>query len=135
MADTELSSKLYEKASAEQDKFRAWLVDQPPADILNHAVEYAVREDILMEIGALELPDDQARALLVIHQEVGRSRPKLDGLHPQLPLRVQKVLEWIHPVVDVHRGQLFSANCCHVSPPFGNCIRTGLCCCNCYNTL
>ena len=64
MADTELSSKLYEKASAEQDKFRAWLVDQPPADILNHAVEYAVREDILMEMGALELPDDQARALL-----------------------------------------------------------------------
>ena len=64
MADTELSSKLYEKASAEQDKFRAWLMDQPPADILNHAVEYAVREDILMEIGALELPDDQAKALL-----------------------------------------------------------------------
>ena len=64
MADTELSSKLYEKASAEQDKFRAWLMDQPPADILNHAVEYAVREDILMEIEALELPDEQARALL-----------------------------------------------------------------------
>ncbi len=64
MADTELSSKLYEKVSAEQDKFRAWLMDQPPADILNHAVEYAVREDILMEIKALELPDDQARALL-----------------------------------------------------------------------
>ena len=64
MADTELSSKLYEKASAEQDKFRAWLMDQPPADILDHAVEYAVREDILMEMEALELPDDQARALL-----------------------------------------------------------------------
>ncbi len=64
MADTELSSKLYEKVSAEQDKFRAWLMDQPPADILNYAVEYAVREDILMEIKALELPDDQARALL-----------------------------------------------------------------------
>ena len=64
MADTELSSKLYEKMSAEQDKFRAWLVEQPPADILLHAVEYAVREDILMEMDALELPDDQARALL-----------------------------------------------------------------------
>ena len=64
MADTELSSKLYEKVSAEQDKFRAWLVEQPPADILLHAVEYAVREDILMEMEALELPDDQARALL-----------------------------------------------------------------------
>lgn len=64
MADTELSSKLYEKVSAEQDKFRAWLMDQPPADILNHAIEYAVREDILMEMEALELPDDQVRALL-----------------------------------------------------------------------
>ena len=64
MADTELSSKLYEKVSAEQGKFRAWLMGQPPADILDHAVEYAVREDILMEMEALELPDDQARALL-----------------------------------------------------------------------
>lgn len=64
MADTELNSRLYEKMSAEQDKFRAWLVEQPPNHILDHAVEYAVREDILMEMEALELPDDQARALL-----------------------------------------------------------------------
>lgn len=64
MANMELSSKLYEKMSAEQDKFRSWLLEQPPADILDHAVEYAVREDILMEMEALELPDDQARALL-----------------------------------------------------------------------
>ena len=64
MADAELNSKLYAKMSAEQDKFRSWLMDQPPADILNHAVEYTVREDILMEMGVLELPDDQARALL-----------------------------------------------------------------------
>jgi len=27
MADTELNSKLYEKMSAEQDKFRAWLME------------------------------------------------------------------------------------------------------------
>lgn len=64
MADTELNSELYKKMSAEQDKFRGWLLEQPPADILDHAVEYAVREDILMEMEALELPDDQARALL-----------------------------------------------------------------------
>ena len=64
MADTELNSELYKKMSAEQDKFRRWLLDQPPADILLHAVEYTVREDILMEMEALELPDDQARALL-----------------------------------------------------------------------
>lgn len=64
MADMELSSKLYEKMSAEQDKFRSWLLKQPPAGILDHAVEYTVREDILMEMEALELPDNQARALL-----------------------------------------------------------------------
>ena len=64
MADTELNSKLYEKMSAEQEKFREWLMEQPPADILSHGVEYVGREDILMEMEALELPDDQARALL-----------------------------------------------------------------------
>ena len=63
--DTEnLNQKLYNNLSAEQDKFRTWLMDQPPADILNHAVEYAVREDILMEMETLELPADQVRALL-----------------------------------------------------------------------
>ena len=30
MADTELSSKLYEKMSAEQDKFRSWLLNSRP---------------------------------------------------------------------------------------------------------
>ena len=55
---------LYEKMAAEQDKFRDWLKGQPPEEILNHAYEYAVREDILMEMEELELPDAQARALL-----------------------------------------------------------------------
>lgn len=64
MTDTELSSKLYDKMSGEQDKFRAWLTNQLPADIMNHAVEYAVRQDILIAINALGLPDDQAKALL-----------------------------------------------------------------------
>lgn len=64
MADTKLNSKLYEKMLGEQDKFKAWLISQPPTDILNHAVEYAVRQDILMEMNALELPDDQVKALL-----------------------------------------------------------------------
>ena len=64
MADTELNSELYKKMSAEQDKFRGWLLEQPPADILNYAAQYAVQEDILMEMETLELPDDQAKALL-----------------------------------------------------------------------
>ena len=47
--DTEkLTAALHKKMSAEQDKFRAWLVAQPPEEILNHTVEYTTREDILM---------------------------------------------------------------------------------------
>lgn len=35
-----------------------------PGEILTHAAEYTVREDIVMEMSALELPEAQARALL-----------------------------------------------------------------------
>ena len=62
--NTDKNTALYEKMATEQDKFRDWLKGQPPEEILNHAYEYAVREDILMEMEELELPDAQARALL-----------------------------------------------------------------------
>ena len=50
--------------AAEQDKYRDWLKSQPPAEVLNHAYEYAVREDIVMAMEELELTDAQAQALL-----------------------------------------------------------------------
>ena len=40
------NTALYEKMAAEQDKLRDWLKSQPPEEILNHAYEYVVREDI-----------------------------------------------------------------------------------------
>lgn len=49
---------------AEQEQFRDWLLSQPPAEILNHAYEYTVREDILMSLEYNDLEDSQARALL-----------------------------------------------------------------------
>ena len=36
----------------------------PPEEILNHAYEYTVREDILMSLEYHDLPDAQAKALL-----------------------------------------------------------------------
>ena len=62
MAD--LNYNLYEKMSVEQDYYRQWLLSQPPEEILNHAYEYAMREDILMAMENLELTDAQAQALL-----------------------------------------------------------------------
>lgn len=60
MNANDLNTALYEKMAAEQDKYRDWLKSQPPAEVLNHAYEYTVREDIVMVMEQLELTDAQA---------------------------------------------------------------------------
>ena len=64
MKNEELNTKVYEKAFAEQEKFKEWLLSQPPEEILHHAYEYALREDILLSLEYNDLTDSQARALL-----------------------------------------------------------------------
>ena len=64
MTNEELNTRLYETMFAEQEQFRDWLLSQPAAEILNHAYEYTVREDILMSLEYHDLEDSQARALL-----------------------------------------------------------------------
>ena len=64
MTGEELCTKLYQCMTAEQEHYRNWLLGQPPGEILDHAAEYTVREDIMMEMEELELPEAQARALL-----------------------------------------------------------------------
>lgn len=64
MTNEELNTKLYEKMFAEQEQFRNWLLSQPPAEILNHAYEYTMREDILLSLEYHDLEDGQAKALL-----------------------------------------------------------------------
>lgn len=64
MTNEELNTKLYEKMFAEQEQFRVWLLSQPPAEILSHAYEYTMREDILMSLEYYDLEDGQAKALL-----------------------------------------------------------------------
>lgn len=46
MTNEELNTALYEKLFAEQQDFKGWLVKQPPEEILRHAYEYVIREDI-----------------------------------------------------------------------------------------
>lgn len=64
MTQEETLTALYEKMAAEQDKYRDWLKGQPAAEVLNHAYEYTVREDIVMCMEELELTEAQAKALL-----------------------------------------------------------------------
>lgn len=64
MNTNDLNTALYEKMAAEQDKYRGWLKSQSPEEVLNHAYEYTIREDIVMAMEELELTDAQAQALL-----------------------------------------------------------------------
>ena len=64
MANPDLLTKLYQRMSAEQEQYRNWLLGQPPGVILDHAAEYTIREDIVMEMEKLELTDAQTKALL-----------------------------------------------------------------------
>lgn len=64
MKNEELNTKVYEKVFAEQEKFREWMLSQPPEEILHHAYEYVLREDILLSLEYNDLTDDEERALL-----------------------------------------------------------------------
>ena len=59
-----LNEALYEKMAAEQERYRHGLLGQTVEEALNHAYEYTIREDILMEMEELELPAPLAAALL-----------------------------------------------------------------------
>lgn len=64
MDEEKLNRELYEKMTAEQGEYQSWLLRQSPEDILKHAHEYGIREDILIEMDMLTLPKEQAAALL-----------------------------------------------------------------------
>lgn len=64
MHTIELNSALYEKMATEQEKYRNWLLSQSPEEILHHAYEYAVREDIVIAMEKLNLTAAQTQALL-----------------------------------------------------------------------
>ena len=59
MDTNDLNYLLYEKMSDEQDIFRDWLKSLPREEMLYHAYEYSVREDIVMAMENMELTDAQ----------------------------------------------------------------------------
>ena len=64
MTNEELNTALYQKMFAEQEKYRDWLLTQPPDEILHHCYEYTVREDIVLALEEYDLSDKQCKALL-----------------------------------------------------------------------
>lgn len=64
MNQEQLNTALYEKMAAEQNEYRDWLKSQSPEEILSHAYEYSMREDMVMAMEELDLTEAQAEALL-----------------------------------------------------------------------
>lgn len=64
MTNEDLNTALYITMFEEQEKYRDWLLTQPPEEILNKAYEYVVREDILTTLEYNDLSDEQCKALL-----------------------------------------------------------------------
>ena len=50
MTQAVLNTQLYQKMFAEQEAFRAELMQLPPGEILQKAYEYVCREDILLSL-------------------------------------------------------------------------------------
>lgn len=64
MTGEELCTKLHQRMTAEQEHYRKWLLGQPPDKMLSHALEYAIREEIVEMAKEGELPLGQAGTLL-----------------------------------------------------------------------
>ena len=73
MTNEELNTAVYKKVFTEQEKYREWLLSQPPNEILNHCYEYTVREDIVLALEEYDLSDKQCKALLKMCSRTSKS--------------------------------------------------------------
>ena len=82
MTNEELNTELYKKLFSEQERFKEWLLKQPSSEILNHAYEYVMREDIILAMEYNDLTDEQAKALLASPSplaDIFRDFEKIEG--------------------------------------------------------
>lgn len=61
--ETNYNKLLYEKMQAENETFKDWLLSQEPAEILNHAYEYTIYQDMMLCMEDMDLSPKQAKAM------------------------------------------------------------------------
>lgn len=104
MAERDYNSELYEKMTAEQEKYRSWLLSQEPSEILNHTYEYTMREDIVMAMEDMELSPKRAKALLkspspladVYEEFRDRETEHMDTISDSIESRADEVIKREH---------------------------------------
>lgn len=95
MTNEELNSALYTKLFDEQEQYRKALLTLPPEKILDHAYEYAAREDILISLEYHNLCDIQAKALL-------KSEHPLKDIFDRWENRETDYMDDIWSTVEIH---------------------------------
>ena len=67
MSSANWNDKLYSKMRDEQEAYKSMLLSKPPEEILDHAYEYSVREDVICAMADNDLPEEQAAAILSLN--------------------------------------------------------------------
>ena len=101
MTNEELNMRLYDKLTDEQKTFKEWLLAQPPEEILNHAYEFVVREDIVLAMEEHDVSDEQAKALLaspdalseICEDFIDREDDHMDNIRDCIDSRANKNIE------------------------------------------
>lgn len=68
--DAKLIKALQEKVAKEQDEYRDWLLSQPQKEVLNYALEYAIREGIVEMLDEDTITLEWATMLLKLKKPV-----------------------------------------------------------------
>ena len=101
MSEKDPMTQVYERAAAEQERYKEWLYSLPAKEALEHAFEYTAREDILMELEELELEPAKARTLLssyrpledIYHDFCNLESSRMDEIRSCIEDRAGKLLE------------------------------------------
>ena len=99
MSETDYNALLYDKMKAEQDKYRDWLLTQPPEELLSHTYEYTVREDIVVCMEELELSPKQVKALL-------RSPCPLDDVYKEFERRETEYMDTVRDCIEARANEV-----------------------------
>ena len=109
MTNEELNTALYQKMFDEQERFRDELLSMSPAEVLDHAYEYTVREDLLLTLEYHDLEDGQAKALLKLKEP-------LKKLFAQFEASETSYMDMVRDTIDTYTNNLMliekaKANC------------------------
>ena len=89
----ELNEELYKKARAEFEAYKNSLLAMSPEQILEHAYEYAIREDIVLALEYFDLHARQAQALLKADNVLDAVLEKWEGWKNNYMESIQEAIE------------------------------------------